>query len=72
MYSLIGARVFNTDLMNLHLLQLDETIDNHKLFLIKCLIEKYVEIRLFHDSKKFPNQKNIRHKLNKLILFNNQ
>lgn len=64
--------VFNTTLMAKHILS-QNVIDNHKIQLIKLIIDIYVRIRLFHEAKlKSQKSEYIRHKYTKLVLFKNQ
>lgn len=52
--------------------------DDHRTKLTKCVADKYLTMRLFTYGKKYTKEianhgnNSIRHKFNKLILFNNQ
>jgi len=47
-------------------------VDTHKDQLTKLVIQKYLDIRIFHEIRKRNDQTKIRSKYTKLILFKNQ
>jgi len=47
-------------------------VDTHKDQLTKLVIQKYLDIRMFHEIRKRNDQTKIRSKYTKLILFKNQ
>lgn len=63
---------FTGTLMHNHILSQD-VINNHRIQLIKLIIETFLNIRLFHEAKeRSVKDEHIRQKYTKLILFRNQ
>lgn len=63
---------FNSNLMDEHILQQD-IFDNHRSQLAKYIIEIFLNIRFYHETKtRNQKEENIRQKYTKLVLFKNQ
>lgn len=66
---------FCSEVMQEHILNQD-ILDNHKIQLVRLIARFFLECRLHHEAKKVSetlnNSSRIRHKLTKLVLFNNQ
>lgn len=63
---------FTGTLMHYHILSQD-VINNHRIQLIKLIIETFLNIRLFHEAKERSDKdEHIRQKYTNLILFRNQ
>lgn len=63
--------VFNDCAMTKHIMD-QNLLDNHKIELVKTIIELYINLRLHHEAKCATNlieKKHIRHKFTKLIHF---
>lgn len=70
--TIIGGNVFNTEEMVMHI-KTQNLLDNHKIQIIKCIINAYLTVRLHHAARTASlKETNIRHKYTKLILFQNQ
>ncbi|KAF2885084.1 hypothetical protein ILUMI_21087 [Ignelater luminosus] len=68
-FAVVGTNVFDSDVLIDHIKSQD-ILDNHRVQLIKAVINIYVEIRLHYEAK-ISNEKSeyLRHKYTKLIHF---